>query len=150
MQIAGQNKKAKRDYNILQTFEAGIVLYGDEVKSLRSKSCSLQDSFARVEGEEAYLYNMHIPEFGQSSYFKSEPKRRRKLLLHKKEIKKLMGRTTQQGLTIVPLKVYLNKRGLVKVEIALAKGRHTYDKRRKLKEKAEKREAQREMKDFNR
>lgn len=146
MQLVGQNRKARRDYQIVQVFEAGIELRGDEVKSLRAKSCSLQDSFARIENEEAYLYNMHIPEFSQSSYFKSEPKRRRKLLLHKKEIKKLMGRTSQQGLTIVPLKVYFTKRGLVKVEIALAKGRHTYDKRRKLKEKTEKREAQREMK----
>lgn len=150
MKIIGQNKKAKRDYQIIQVFEAGIQLHGDEVKSLRAKSCSLQDSFARIENEEAYLYNMHIPDFAQSSYFKSEPKRRRKLMLHKKEIKKLMGRTSQQGLTIVPLKVYFNKRGLVKVEIALAKGRHTYDKRRKLKEKTEKREAQRGLKDFNR
>ncbi|MFO8052399.1 MAG: SsrA-binding protein SmpB [Candidatus Omnitrophota bacterium] len=150
MKIVGQNKKAKRDYQILQTFEAGIELRGDEVKSLREKSCSLQDSFARIEAEEAFLYNLHIPEFSQSFYFKSEPKRRRRLLLHRREIKKLMGRTSQQGLTIVPLKVYFTKRGLVKVEIALAKGRHTYDKRRKLKEKAEKREAQRGLKDFNR
>ncbi|MCF7887499.1 MAG: SsrA-binding protein SmpB [Candidatus Omnitrophica bacterium] len=148
MQIVGQNRKARRDYKIVQVFEAGIELRGDEVKSLRAKSCSLQDSFARIENEEAYLYNLHIPEFNQSSYFKSEPKRRRKLLLHKKEIKKLMGRTSQQGLTVVPLKVYFTKRGLVKVEIALAKGRHTYDKRRKLKEKAEKREAQRGLKNY--
>ncbi|MCF7887504.1 MAG: SsrA-binding protein SmpB [Candidatus Omnitrophica bacterium] len=148
MKIVGQNKKAKRDYQILQIFEAGIELHGDEVKSLREKSCSLQDSFARIENEEAYLYNLHIPNFDQSFYFKSQPKRRRKLLLHRKEIKKLMGRASQQGLTIVPLKAYFNKRGLVKLEIALAKGRHTYDKRRKLKEKTEKREAQREMKNW--
>ncbi len=146
MKIVGQNKKAKRDYQILQVFEAGIQLRGDEVKSLREKSCSLQDGFARIENQEAYLYNLHIPEFSQSSYFKSEPKRRRKLLLHKKEIKKLMGRTTQQGLTVVALKVYFNKVGLVKVEIALAKGRHTYDKRRRLKEKTERREARRGLK----
>lgn len=148
MKIVGQNKKARRDYQIVQVFEAGIELRGDEVKSLRAKSCSLQDSFARIENEEIYLYNLHIPNLAQSSYFKSEPKRRRKLLLHKKEIKKLMGRTSQQGLTIVPLKVYFNKKGLVKAEIALAKGRHTYDKRRKLKEKTEKREAQRGLKNY--
>jgi SsrA-binding protein len=148
MKIVGQNKKARRDYQIVQVFEAGIELRGDEVKSLRAKSCSLQDSFARIENEEVYLYNLHIPNFAQSSYFKSEPKRRRKLLLHKKEIKKLMGRTSQQGLTIVPLKVYFNKKGLVKAEVALAKGRHTYDKRRKLKEKTEKREAQRGLKNY--
>ncbi|MCF7873116.1 MAG: SsrA-binding protein SmpB [Candidatus Omnitrophica bacterium] len=148
MKIVGQNKKARRDYQIVQVFEAGIELRGDEVKSLRAKSCSLQDSFARIENEEAYLYNLHIPNFAQSSYFKSEPKRRRKLLLHKKEIKKLMGRISQQGLTIVPLKVYFNKKGLVKAEVALARGRHTYDKRRKLKEKTEKREAQRGLKNY--
>jgi SsrA-binding protein len=148
MGIIGQNKKAKRDYQIVQVFEAGIQLHGDEVKSLRNKSCSLQDSFAKIENEQAYLYNMHIPDFAQSSYFKSEPKRRRKLLLHKKEIKKLMGRTSQQGLTIVPLKAYFTKSGLVKIEIALAKGKHTYDKRKKLKEKTEKREAERGMKNW--
>ncbi len=148
MKIVGQNKKARKDYEIIQVFEAGIELKGDEVKSLRGKTCSLQDSFARVEKEEVYLYNMHIPEFSHSFYFKSEPKRVRKLLLHKKEIKKVMGRTTQGGFTLVPLRVYFNPRGLVKVELALAKGRHTYDKRRKLKEKTEKREAQRELKKY--
>lgn len=148
MRLVGQNKKARKDYQIVQVFEAGIVLRGDEVKSLRQKTCSLQDSFARAEKEEIYLYNMHVPEFGQSSYFKSEPKRTRKLLLHKKEIKKLMGRTTQGGFTIVPLKVYFNSRGLVKVELALAKGRHVYDKRKKLKEKTQKKETQRELKKY--
>lgn len=148
MKIVGQNKKAKKDYQIFDVFEAGIQLKGDEVKSLREKTCSLQDSFARVENEEVYLYNSHISEFKQSSYFKSPPKRTRKLLLHKKEIKKLMGRTTQGGFTLIPLKVYFNKSGLVKVEIALAKGRHSYDKRRKLKEKTQERETQRELKKY--
>lgn len=148
MKIVGQNKKAKRDYQVIQVFEAGIQLRGDEVKSLRISTCSLQESFARVENEEVFLYSLHIPEFTQSSYFRSQPKRTRKLLLHKKEIKKLMGRTALGGFTIIPLKVYFNQKGLVKVEIALAKGRHSYDKRRKLKEKTQKRETQRELKKY--
>lgn len=148
IKIVGQNKKAKKDYEIIQVFEAGIELNGDEVKSLRSWTCSLQDSFARIEKEEAYLYNMHVAEFSHSSYFKSQPKRPRRLLLHKREIKKLMGRTVLGGYTIIPLKAYFNQKGLIKVEIALAKGRHAYDKRKKLKEKDEKRDLQRQLRNY--
>jgi len=148
MKIAATNRKARRDYNIEESFEAGIALRGNEVKSLRVRNCSLDDSFARVEGSQVYLYNMHIPEFEKSSYFKTEPKRTRKLLLHKKEIKRLIGLTTQKGYTLIPLKVYFSSRGLVKVELAVAKGRHVYDKRRKLRDEIQEKEVQRAMKRY--
>ena len=142
------NRKARRDYHIIETYEAGIELKGNEVKSLRTKGCTLNDSFARIERGELFLYNVHIPEFEKSSFFKPEPKRTRKLLVHKKEIKKLAGLTVQRGLTLIPTKVYFNDRGRVKVEIALARGKHTYDKRKKLKDDIVKRETQRVLKRF--
>ena len=148
MRIVATNRKAKHDYQILETYQAGIELKGMEVKSLRNKGCSLDDSFARIEGGEAFLYNMHIPEFDKTSYFKVDPKRTRKLLLHKREIKKLLGLTTQKGLTLIPLKVFFNERGLIKIEFALAKGRKVYDKRRKIKEEIEKKETQRVLKKY--
>jgi len=148
MKIVTTNKKAWRDYQVSEAFEAGIELKGNEVKSLRTKNCSLEDSFARIDNEELFLYNMHIPEFEKSSYFKTEPKRKRKLLVHKKEIKKLIGLTAQRGFTIIPLRVYFSDKGFVKVEIALAKGRHLFDKRKKLREKAVQEETQRALKKF--
>jgi len=147
---AATNRKARRDYQILETYEVGIELKGNEVKSLRTRGCTLDDSFARIEREELFLYNAHIPEFEKSSFFKSAPKRIRKLLLHKKEIRKLVGLTTQKGLTLIPLKVYFNERGLAKVEIALARGKHTFDKRKKLKDDIVERETQRALKKFRR
>ncbi len=150
MKAVSTNRKARRDYHILETLEAGIELKGNEVKSLRTRSCSLEESFARIERGELFLYNMHIPEFEKSSFFKPDPKRVRKLLLHKKEIKKLIGLTAQRGLTIIPLKIYFNERGIAKIEIALAKGKHVFDKRKKLKEEIVKRETQRAMKKFYR
>ena len=149
MKTVATNRKARRDYSILETFDAGIQLRGNEVKSLRTKSCSLEDSFARIEKDELFLYNMHVPEFAKSSHFKSEPKRVRKLLVHKKEIKKLIGSTVQKGYTLIPLKIYFNQRGIAKIEIGLAKGKHSYDKRRKIKEDITKREAERALKRFN-
>ena len=146
--IAATNRKARRDYHIVETYEAGIELKGNEVKSLRTKSCTLNDSFARIERGELFLYNAHIPEFEKSSFFKSEPKRTRKLLVHKKEIKKLVGLTIQRGLTLIPTKIYFNERGRVKVEIALARGKHTFDKRKKLKDDIIKRETQKALKNF--
>ena len=142
------NRKARRDYHITEVLEAGIELKGNEVKSLRTRSCSLEDSFARIEKGEIFLYNMHIPEFEKSSYFKTDPKRVRKLLVHKREINKLIGLTLQRGFTIIPLKVYFNVKGRAKVEIALAKGKHTYDKRKKLRDDVVKKETQRTMKNF--
>ncbi len=148
--IAATNRKARRDYHIVETYEAGIELKGNEVKSLRTKSCTLNDSFARIERGELFLYNAHIPEFEKSSFFKSEPKRTRKLLVHKKEIKKLVGLTIQRGLTLIPTKIYFNERGRVKVEIALARGKHTFDKRKKIKDNIVERETQRALKRFRR
>jgi len=144
------NRKARHDYQIVETYEAGIELKGNEVKSLRTKGCTLNDSFARIERGELFLYNAHIPEFEKSSFFKPEPKRTRKLLVHKKEIKKLVGFTTQRGLTLIPTKVYFNERGRVKVEIALARGKHTFDKRKKLKDDIVERETRRVLKRFYR
>lgn len=131
-----------------ETYEAGIELKGSEVKSLRTRSCSIEESFARWEEGEVFLYNMHIPEFEKSSYFKAEPKRVRKLLFHKKEISRLFGLTMQRGRTLVPLKVYFNNRGVVKVEIALANGRRLFDKRKKIKEDMVKKDIQRSLKKF--
>jgi len=148
--VVATNRKARRDYQIVETYEAGIELKGNEVKSLRIRGCTLDDSFARIERGELFLYNVHIPEFEKSSYFKTEPKRTRKLLVHKKEIKKLTGTMAQKGLTLIPLKVYLNDRGKIKVEIALAKGKHTFDKRKKLKDDIIERETQRALKGFRR
>ena len=146
MKVIATNRKARRDYQILENFEVGIELRGTEVKSLRTRSCSIEEAFVRVENQETYIYNMHIPEFVKSSYFKEDPKRTRKLLLHKRQITKLIGQTSQKGLTIIPLKIYFNQRGLVKMEIALAKGRRLYDKRRKIKEEITDRETRRELK----
>lgn len=150
MKIVVTNRKARRDYQILETLEAGVELKGNEVKSLRAKGCSIDDSFARVEAGEVFIHNMHISEFEKSFYFRPVPKRMRRLLLHKKEIKRLIGATTQAGLTLIPLKVYFNNRGIAKIEIALAKGRRIYDKRRKLKEELMKREAQAALKRYQR
>jgi len=149
MKTVSVNKKARHNYQVIESFEAGIELKGNEVKSLRTKSCSLDESFARVENGELFLYSLHIPEFEKSSFFKSEPKRTRKLLVHKKEIKRLIGFTTQKGLTIVPLKVYFNDKGIAKVEMALVKGKHTFDKRKKLKDQALQKETRRVLKKFN-
>jgi SsrA-binding protein len=146
MKIVITNRKARRDYQILQTLEAGIELKGNEVKSLRAKNCSLEESFARIERGELFLYNMHIADFEKSSFFKTDTKRIRKLLVHKQEIRKISGLIVQRGLTIIPLRVYFNDRGLAKVEIGVAKGRHTFDKRKKIKDDVVKKETQRELK----
>ena len=147
MKVVSTNRKARYNYQIIDIYEAGIELKGNEVKSLRSKGSSIEDSFARIEKGEIFLYNMHVPEFEKSSFFKTKPKRTRKLLMHRSEIKKLIGLTTQKGLTIVPLKIYFNDKGKAKVEIAVAKGKHTFDKRKKIKDDIVKRESQRALKD---
>lgn len=145
MKLIASNKKAKRDYEIFETYQAGIELKGVEIKSLRVRGCSLDESFARVEHGEVFLYNMHIPEFMQA-YFKVDPRRTRKLLLNKKEIKKLIGSTTQKGCTLVPLKIYINERGFAKIDIALARGRKLYDKRKKIKDEIARKESDRALK----
>ncbi len=150
MKIIATNRKARKDYEILETYEAGIELKGTEVKSLRTMGCAIEEAFALIEHQEVFIYNLNIPEYTKSSYFRAKPTRTRRLLLHKKEIKRLIGLTSQKGFTLIPLKVYFNERGFVKAEIALAKGRLMYDKRRKIKEEISKRETQRALKAFNR
>jgi SsrA-binding protein len=149
VKIIATNRKARRDYEILETYEAGIELKGTEVKSLRTRGCSIEEAFARIDGGEVFAYNLNIPEYEKSFYFRSSPKRIRKLLLHKKEIKRLIGLTTQRGLTLIPLKIYFNDNNLVKIEISLAKGKLLHDKRRKIREEIADRETRRELKRFN-
>jgi SsrA-binding protein len=134
-----ENRKAFHDYHILETFEAGIVLVGTEVKSIREGSANLRDSFARVEDGEVWLYNVHINPYSHRGYSDHEPTRRRKLLLHRQEIRKLIGKTVEKGLTLVPTRLYF-KNGHVKVALALARGKQAHDKR----ETVKRREAERE------
>ncbi len=139
--IAATNRKAFHDYSIEEKFEAGIVLRGTEVKSIREGRVTLQDSFATIKDGEVFLHNCHISPYSHGNIMNHEPTRTRKLLLHRKEINKLMGWTQQKGLTIVPLRIYFGSRGHAKVEIALAKGKKHHDRRESIK----KREAGREM-----
>lgn len=144
------NNKAFRDYEILDKYEAGIELKGSEVKSLRNSSASLVDSFARVEKGQVLLYNMYIAPYQEASYLNVEPRRIRRLLLHKNEIRKLTGQVTQRGFTLVPLQAYFNKKGIIKIEIALCKGKKTYDKRRDIKRRQEERDIRRVLKNKKR
>ena len=127
--LAANNKKARHDYFIEETLEAGIVLTGTEIKSVREGKVSIKESFARVDNGEVWLYGMNISPYKQGNRFNVDPLRPRKLLLHKKEIRKLIGKVTLQGLTLVPLKIYINQKGLAKVELAVARGKKNYDKR---------------------
>lgn len=145
MKILAQNKKALHDYDIIEKFEAGIELKGTEVKSCKSGKVNLRDSFVKAKDGEAFLLNAHISEYEKGNISNHEPTRTRKLLLHKKEINKLIGKSQEKGFTIVPLKIYL-KKNLVKVEIALAKGKQAYDKRNAIKEKDLKKEISRDFK----
>ncbi|OGX17730.1 MAG: SsrA-binding protein, partial [Omnitrophica WOR_2 bacterium RBG_13_44_8b] len=131
--VIATNRKAGRDYEILETFEAGIELKGSEVKSARDGKVNLNDSFARIDGSEVILYNTHISPYAQASYLNVDPIRARRLLLHKKQIRKLSGQLTQKGLTLIPLKAYFNERGFVKLELAICKGKRLYDKRETIK-----------------
>ncbi|QTN00271.1 MULTISPECIES: SsrA-binding protein SmpB [Sediminibacillus] len=141
-----QNRKAGHDFFIEETFEAGIALKGTEIKSIRAGRVNLKDSFARIDKGEAYLMNMHISPYEQGNRFNHDPTRTRKLLLHRKEIDKLIGATQQQGYSLVPLKVYI-KNGVAKVLIGLGKGKKKYDKREDLKRKQAKRDVDRAMKE---
>src|SRR5229473_237626 len=127
-----ENRKAFHDYYILETFEAGVALLGTEVKAIREGRVNLRDSFARVEGGEIFLYNVNISPYSHRGYADHEPLRRRKLLLHRDEIRKLIGKTVEKGMTLVPVRMYF-KRGRVKVAISLAKGKKEYDKRETIK-----------------
>jgi SsrA-binding protein len=129
------NKKAFRDFHFFDRWECGLELKGGEVKSIRLGNVNFKDSFARVDGEEIFLYNLHILPYAQASFMNEDPDRPRKLLLHKKEIKKILGRSTQKGLVLIPTKLYFNKRGFAKVEIALGQGKKVYDKREDIKKR---------------
>ncbi|MDD5692563.1 MAG: SsrA-binding protein SmpB [Candidatus Omnitrophica bacterium] len=127
------NRKAYRDYEVLESLECGIELKGSEVKSLRAGKINMNDSFARIDKGEVFLHNAHISPYAEASYLNVEPDRTRKLLLHKGQITKIEGKLTQKGLTLIPLKVYFNDRGFVKMELALCKGKKLYDKRESVK-----------------
>ncbi|MBT2544390.1 SsrA-binding protein SmpB [Streptomyces sp. ISL-44] len=140
--LIAQNKKARHDYAIIDTYECGLVLTGTEVKSLRQGRASLVDGFVSVEGGEAWLYNVHVPEYSQGTWTNHSARRKRKLLMHREEIDKLERKADESGHTIVPLSLYF-KDGRAKVEIALAKGKKEYDKRQTLREKQDTRETNR-------
>ncbi|MDP9093726.1 MAG: SsrA-binding protein SmpB [Actinomycetota bacterium] len=142
--IIAQNRKARHDYAIIETFEAGLVLTGTEVKSLRLGRASLVDGFATIDNGEVFLRNVHIPEYTQGSWTNHEPRRTRKLLLHRAEILRLVGKTKESGLTLVPLALYFSG-GNVKVEIGLARGKKSYDKRQDLARRDADREVRRAL-----
>ncbi|WP_043930323.1 SsrA-binding protein SmpB [Bacillus sp. EB01] len=141
-----QNKKAYHDYSIEETYEAGIVLQGTEIKSIRAGKVQLKDSYARIHNGEMYLYSVHISPYEQGNIHNHDPLRTRKLLLHRREINKLIGESKESGYAIVPLKIYL-KNGFAKVLIGLAKGKKKYDKREDLKQKDANRDIQRALRE---
>ncbi|SHK24167.1 SsrA-binding protein SmpB [Thermocrinis minervae] len=144
--IIAVNKEAKAEFDIIETYEAGIVLEGSEVKALRNKqTVSFKDSFVRIEGGEAWLYNLYIAPYKHATIKPPDPTRKRKLLLHKREIMRLYGKVQEKGYTIIPLKLYF-KNGKVKVEIALARGKKLHDRRQELRERDMMREIQRQIK----
>lgn len=143
--LIAQNKKAYHDFFIEETFEAGIVLVGTEVKSIRAGSASVKESFIRIKDGEAFIYNMHVNPYDKGNIFNKDPLRTRKLLLHKREITKLVGEVSTKGMTIVPLKVYI-KGSLVKVEMGLARGKKLHDKRQDIAKKDVRRQNERDFK----
>ncbi|HDO3495499.1 TPA: SsrA-binding protein SmpB [Listeria monocytogenes] len=144
--LVAQNKKARHDYAIEETFEAGIVLQGTEIKSVRNARVNLKDSYARIDKGEIFLHNMHISPYEQGNRYNDDPLRTRKLLLHKKQISRLIGETKESGYSIVPLKMYI-KDGYAKVLIGVARGKKKYDKRQDLKQKEAKRDIERAFKE---
>ncbi len=143
--LIANNKKAYHDYYIEETCEAGIVLHGTEVKSMRMGKCSIKEAYVRIENGEMYVYGMHISPYEKGNIFNRDPLRTKKLLLHKSEIRKLEGKVSEKGYTLVPLRIYF-KGNLAKAEIGLARGKKLYDKRRDLAKKDQKREAEQEFK----
>jgi len=133
--FSATNRKALRDYALLEAFECGIELKGSEVKSVREGGVNFKDSFAMIEGNQVMLYNMHINPYEKGSYFNVAPDRPRRLLLHKSQIQRLVSEVSQKKLALIPIKLYFNKRGLVKIELALAKGKRLYDKRQAIKKR---------------
>jgi SsrA-binding protein len=144
-----ENRKAHHDYHLLETFEAGLALLGTEVKAIREGRVNLRDSYARVENGEVYLYNVNISSYSHRGYVDHEPLRRRKLLLHMDEIRKLIGKTVERGMTLVPTRLYF-KNGRVKVAVSLAKGKKDYDKRETIKRREADRETRAAMKSHRR
>ena len=144
--LVANNKKAYHDFFIEETYEAGIVLTGTEIKSVRQGKVSIKESYARIRDGEIIIYGMNISPYEQGNRFNVDPLRERKLLLHKQEIRKLLGQTTLKGFAIVPLKMYINEEGLAKVEIGLARGKKNYDKREALAKRDAKRDMERRMK----
>ena len=145
--LIANNKKARHDYFIEEEYEAGIVLTGTEIKSLRAGGVNLRDSFAKVENSEVLVYNMHISPYEKGNRFNTDPMRPKKLLLHKREIRKLIGLVSKQGLTLVPLDVYLNNKGMAKLTLAVARGKKLYDKREDIAKRDAARDMDRRMKD---
>lgn len=145
IKLIANNKKTYHDFFIEDTFEAGISLHGTEVKSLRMGKCSIKEAFVRIENGEVFVYGMHISPYEKGNIFNKDPLRVKKLLMHRYEINKLMGKIKEKGLTLVPLKVYF-KGSLVKVEIGLARGKKLYDKREDIARKDQRREAEKEFK----
>jgi len=143
--LINQNKKAFHDYHIEESFQAGVELYGTEVKSLRLGKCNIKESHVRIENGEAFIVNMHISPYEQGNIFNKDPLRKRRLLLHRFQINKLNGSVTRDGFTIVPLKIYFDG-SLVKIDIAIAKGKKLYDKREAIAKKDQRREAEKKFK----
>jgi len=143
--VVCKNKRAYHDYHIEETMEAGIVLKGSEVKSLRAGRANLKDGYAQLAGGEVFLHNVHISQYTHTTYDKVDPMRVRKLLLNKREIRKLIGKLHEKGLALIPLKIYFIDNGKAKVELGLARGKKLYDKRASLKEKQSKREIDRDL-----
>lgn len=148
MKIIARNRRARYDYFLEEKFEAGIVLVGSEVKSIRNNQVSINEAYIEIVDEEVFIVGMHVAHYSQANQFNHDEVRKRKLLLNKREIKRLAGRVSQAGYTIVPTMVYLNK-GLVKLEIALAKGKAEYDKRESVKKRDAEREIEKSIKQYN-
>lgn len=150
MRVVATNKKANYNYEILERIEAGISLLGTEVKSIRDGKISLKESYAEIKRSEVFLINCHISPYEPASRFNHDPRRERKLLLHRREIKRLIGKIQEKGLTLIPTKVFFNAKGKVKVEVSLGKGKKAYEKREAIRERDRKRELRAELKKFRR
>jgi SsrA-binding protein len=144
------NRKARHNYTITDTFEAGLALTGTEIKSIRAGNVNLSDAYARIERGEAWLLNAHIAPFERGNRYNHEPRRDRKLLLHRAEIDQLMGRAAAKGLTVVPLRLYISDRGRAKVELGLARGKQLHDRRRDIADRESRRDVERELADATR
>jgi SsrA-binding protein len=149
-QTIALNRRARHEFSIEDTFEAGIVLTGTEIKSIRAGKVNLADAYARIERDEAWLIGAHIAPFEQANRYNHEPKRMRKLLLHRDEIDELLGKTKSKGLTIVPLRLYLTGKGRAKLELGLARGKQLHDRRRDIADRESRRDIAREMADAQR